>query len=135
MRAYSVHLSSPLGMSRRSRREQVRAILADADAVASGLPVVVAGDFNSYGVGELFTGAGYVWPTQRIGPTCRWAFGGLHYDHVFARGFAVTGGTTNAGVVADNRNASDHKPIWALLVPEGPTSGHEASSRPAGRTR
>ncbi len=134
VRAYSVHLPSPLGVSGGSRREQVQAILADADAVASGLPVVVAGDFNSYGVGRQFAGAGYAWPTQEIGPTCRWAFGGLRYDHVFARGFAAVKSTRSAGAVADNRGASDHKPIWALLVPEDPAPGEGVLSQPVERT-
>ena len=116
-RVYSVHLPSPLGVSGSSRREQVQAILADAEVAAAGLPVVVAGDFNSHGVGELFARAGYAWPTRDVGPTARWAFGGLRYDHVFARGFAVPAKGSSAGVVAENRDASDHKPVWALLVP------------------
>jgi endonuclease/exonuclease/phosphatase family metal-dependent hydrolase len=117
VQVYCVHLPSPLAVSGASRREQVRAILADAGA--AGRPVVVAGDFNSYRVGELFARAGYAWPTRDIGPTARWALGGLRYDHVFARGLGVpVDGTPAAGVVADSRQASDHKPIWAQLVPQ-----------------
>lgn len=121
VRVYSVHLPSPLGVSGGSRRDQVRALIADADtAAAAGLPVVVAGDFNSHGVGELFAAAGYAWPSRDVGPTARWKFKGLRYDHVFTRGFAAPEpGTPSAGVVADNRDASDHKAIWALLAPPG----------------
>lgn len=119
VRVYSVHLPSPLGVSGGSRREQARVLIADADAAfAAGLPVAIVGDFNSHGIGAEFARAGYAWPTRDIGATARWTFKGLRYDHVFARGLAAAGdGAPAAGVVADNRDASDHKPIWARLVP------------------
>jgi endonuclease/exonuclease/phosphatase family metal-dependent hydrolase len=117
VRVYSVHLPSPLGVSGGSRHEQVAVLIADADAVAAtGLPVVVAGDFNSHGFGEQFARAGYAWLTRDIGATTRWTLFGLHYDHVFVRGLELASdGAPAAGVVADNRDASDHKPIWALV--------------------
>lgn len=116
VRVYSVHLPSPLGVSGGSRREQVAVLIADADAVAAtGLPVVVAGDFNSHGFGEQFTHAGYSWLTRDIGATAHWTLFGLHYDHVFVRGLSAADAGSVAGVVADNRDASDHKPIWALV--------------------
>jgi endonuclease/exonuclease/phosphatase family metal-dependent hydrolase len=119
VRVYSVHLPSPLGVSGGSRRDEVRVLIADADAAAgAGLPVVVAGDFNSRSIGEQFVRAGYAWPTRDVGPTTRWTVFGLRYDHVFARGLrAATDGSPAAGVVADNKGASDHKPIWVRLVP------------------
>jgi endonuclease/exonuclease/phosphatase family metal-dependent hydrolase len=115
VRVYCAHLPSPLAISDTARREQAQAILADAGTFA--LPVVVAGDFNSHDVGEVFVRAGYLWPTRDIGPTARWALGSLRYDHVFARGLSAPDALSAAGVVADNKDASDHKPIWALLVP------------------
>ncbi len=120
VRAWCVDLPSPLGVSGGSRREQVQAILADADAaVAQGLPVVVVGDFNSHGIGEEFVRAGYVWPTRDLGPTVRWTVFSLHYDHVFARGLLPVTSEPSAGV-GDNRHASDHRPIWVRLVPAPP---------------
>ncbi len=127
-RVYCVHLPSPLGVSGSSRREEVQTILADADKAGDGLPVVVAGDFNAHGLGEIFERAGWAWPTRDIGATAHWTVFGLHYDHVFARGFAAPpAGAKTAGVVADNRGASDHKPIWALLVPRPPQGGPASS--------
>lgn len=110
VRVYSVHLPSPLAVSGGSRREQVRLMVADAEA--SPDPVVVAGDLNAHDIGREFVKGGFAWPTEHVGPTARWRFGGLGYDHVFARGLSVT----SSGVEPDNRNASDHKPVWALLA-------------------
>lgn len=110
VRVYSVHLPSPLAVSGGSRREQVRVLVADA--VASPDPVVLAGDFNAHGIGSEVVKAGFAWPTQHVGPTARWRFGGLGYDHVFVRGLSVT----SSGLEPDNRHASDHKPVWALLA-------------------
>jgi endonuclease/exonuclease/phosphatase family metal-dependent hydrolase len=120
IRAYSVHLPSPLAISGGSRKEQLRALAADA-ATAAGA-VVIAGDFNSHGkVGELVK-VGFVWVTRDLGDTAH--FGllgirmiGLSYDHILARGLETAPGPRSVGVVARNRGASDHKPIWALLVP------------------
>ncbi len=51
---YSVHLSSPVGMSGSGRARQLEAIVADARDV--GDPVVLAGDFNSGAIGERLVG-------------------------------------------------------------------------------
>jgi endonuclease/exonuclease/phosphatase (EEP) superfamily protein YafD len=83
---------------------------------------VIAGDFNSHGkVGELVK-VGFVWVTRDVGDTARFGIlgiglAGLSYDHILARGLETAPGPGAVGVVADNRRASDHKPIWALLVP------------------
>jgi endonuclease/exonuclease/phosphatase family metal-dependent hydrolase len=115
IRVYSVHLPSPLAISGGSRRDQLRALAADA-ASADG-PVVIAGDFNSHGkVGELAK-AGFTWVTREVGSTTRLRLLGigigLSYDHVLARGLRPGAGAV--GVVADNRGASDHRPVWAVL--------------------
>jgi len=117
VRAFCVDLPSPMAVTGGSRREQAQTIIKDADrAIAAGLPVVVAGDFNSHGIGEQFTRAGYAWPTRDLGPTVRWTLFDLHYDHVFSRGLVPVTGQASAGV-ADNHEASDHHPIWVLLAP------------------
>ncbi len=120
IRAYSVHLPSPLAISGGSRKEQLHALAKDATA-ADG-PVVIAGDFNSHGkVGELVK-VGFVWVTRAVGDTARFrllgiGLFGLSYDHILARGLETAPGPDAVGVIADNREASDHRPIWAVLVP------------------
>jgi endonuclease/exonuclease/phosphatase family metal-dependent hydrolase len=118
IRAYSVHLPSPIAISGGSRREQLRALAADA-ASAEG-PVVIAGDFNSHAKVEELVKAGFAWVTRDVGPTARFRLlglplFGLSYDHVLARGMQKAAGPGATGVVADSRGASDHKPVWALL--------------------
>jgi endonuclease/exonuclease/phosphatase family metal-dependent hydrolase len=108
VRAYSVHLPSPLAVSKGSRREQVRALVADAARFPE--PIVIAGDFNSYRMGGEFVAGGFQWTTRYVGPTARWRFGGLGYDHVFVRGLSVT-----ASGREEHRGASDHNPIWSLV--------------------
>jgi endonuclease/exonuclease/phosphatase family metal-dependent hydrolase len=116
LRVYAVHLPSPAGITGNQRREQVELLAADAGN--SPDPVIIAGDFNSEDVGEIFVRAGYVWPTRSIGPTTR-AYGvGFRYDHVFARGLRPAAGEVTVGVVTRNRAASDHYPIWVQLTLE-----------------
>jgi endonuclease/exonuclease/phosphatase family metal-dependent hydrolase len=108
VRVYSTHLGSPWDTSEASRRDQVRAILDDAEA--SPAPVIVAGDFNSEKVGALFEGRGYCWPTRGAGPSVH----GYSVDHVFVRGLCAARGMW-AGVARDVTDASDHRPVWAVL--------------------
>jgi endonuclease/exonuclease/phosphatase family metal-dependent hydrolase len=118
VRVYSLHLPSPLAISGGSRKEQLR--LVAADAAASPDPVVIAGDFNSHGKVAELERAGFVWLTRDVGATVRLKLlgiplGGLSYDHLLARGLRLARpGAT--GVVADNRGASDHLPVWAVVV-------------------
>ena len=118
IRVYSLHLPSPLAISGGSRREQLRALAADA-ASAEG-PVVIAGDFNSHGKVEELAKAGFAWVTRDVGATARFrllgiGLAGLSYDHVLAKGLRPAPGPGATGVVADNRGASDHKPVWAAM--------------------
>jgi endonuclease/exonuclease/phosphatase family metal-dependent hydrolase len=119
IRAYSVHLPSPLAISGESRRDELR-VLAE-DAAGSADPVLIAGDFNSHGAVELLEHAGFAWLTQRLGDTTHFRLLGipiasLSYDHFVARGLRLAAITPALGVVADNHGASDHLPIWALLA-------------------
>ncbi|HEX5818962.1 MAG TPA: endonuclease/exonuclease/phosphatase family protein [Gemmatimonadales bacterium] len=87
------------------QRDQARALL---EAVKAQNNVIVAGDFNTGGLGELFEAEGFTWPTRGIGDTHRfWSF-----DHVYARGFVPIG----RGMVKEVGDISDHKPIWADLA-------------------
>lgn len=108
VRAYSVHLETPIHLSGKGRRAQVQAIVDHARS--SPHPVVVAGDFNSRGLSQPFEEAGYLWLTRNLRNTSMW----WELDHVYARGLASAGPAT-AGVADDLHDASDHKPVWVLL--------------------
>ena len=118
IRVYSLHLPAPMSISGGSRKDQLRALAANADS--AGMPVVIAGDFNSHGkVGELER-AGYDWVTKDMAGSIPKRFLGiplksLRYDHVLERGLGRPVGPDSMGVVPDNRGASDHKPIWVVL--------------------
>ena len=109
VRVYSTHLGTVLDVSAASRRDQLRAILADA---ARWPRVVVGGDMNSEAVGRLARDAGYAWPTERIGFTTPRR---QRLDHVFFRGLAPRAADA-AGVVTAIRRASDHYAVWAVGV-------------------
>jgi endonuclease/exonuclease/phosphatase (EEP) superfamily protein YafD len=105
---YAIHLETPVQVSEHERRDQLAAVLADA-ADHRG-PVVIAGDFNSRGLGRVLTAQGYSWLTRRIGPTISW----FSWDHIFARGLSPAT-PASAGVLEDVRGASDHHPVWAVV--------------------
>ena len=113
LRCYTVHLPAPLSISGSSRREQAQVLIADA--ADSPDPVVIAGDFNSYDVGHEFSAAGFEWLTRDTGPTVERFLLDFRYDHVFAKGTPSEPIRGSAGVVKDNREASDHKAVWATV--------------------
>ena len=107
VRVYSVHFGSPFGISGEHRRAQAEVVLAHARQSAD--PVIIAGDLNNKGLGHAFVAAGFQWPTKNVGGTR----GSFSFDHVFARGLGP--GKAQAGVARDV-DASDHRPVWALLA-------------------
>jgi endonuclease/exonuclease/phosphatase family metal-dependent hydrolase len=111
-RVYSVHLPSPLGVSGAQRRDQVQVILADV-AIAPD-PALVVGDFNTREVGRLFEEQGFLWLSKNVGATTRRSGIRFSFDHVFARGLPAEA-AVEAGAVRDNRGASDHRPVWAVV--------------------
>ncbi|MGH7725506.1 MAG: endonuclease/exonuclease/phosphatase family protein [Candidatus Eiseniibacteriota bacterium] len=124
VRAYSVHLGSPSGIGPAARKDQARAVLADA--IRSPDPVIIGGDMNSYGVGWTYVEGGFTWATAEIGRTSS----RFSIDHVFARGFSPYAGR-QAGVVRDVHDVSDHLPVWAEFV-FAPAAAPAAASAPAG---
>jgi endonuclease/exonuclease/phosphatase family metal-dependent hydrolase len=114
IRVYGVHLETPSGGSDRVREDQVRTILADA--AGFGGPVVIAGDFNSYSIGVFLEHHGYRWLTRYLDPTISM----FTWDHVFVRGLAPVGPEW-AGVLHRTNGASDHRPVWAVVVPDSST--------------
>jgi endonuclease/exonuclease/phosphatase family metal-dependent hydrolase len=125
VRVYSLHLPSPLGVTGAARRQQLEVLIADA--VGSTDPVVIAGDFNSHDVGNRLVEAGFSWPTRDVGTTSKFFFFGMSIDHIFVRGLESPSGVEAVGVVKDNRGASDHRPVWAVLVAPGEPAGDEPS--------
>jgi endonuclease/exonuclease/phosphatase family metal-dependent hydrolase len=109
VRIYSVHLETALEMGPESRREQAQAIVEDARGARG--PVIVAGDLNSQGAGSAFTTAGFGWPTRGLPATTSL----FHWDHIFLKGLALRT-PASRGVAGDARDASDHKPVWAVVV-------------------
>jgi endonuclease/exonuclease/phosphatase family metal-dependent hydrolase len=107
IRVYSVHLATWVEESSGARRDQVQAVLADAQRYDR---VIVSGDMNSHGIGAEFQAAGYHWPTEHNAATDRW----FHWDHIFLKGLDPLG-RDSSGVVHDTRGASDHRPVWAVI--------------------
>lgn len=110
LRVYSAHFSVPFSVSEDGREEQARAVVEDARSHPG--PVVIGGDWNSDDLPELVEAAGYSWPTKGTGRT---AFV-FSVDHILARGLDLAG-SPPAGVVEENLDASDHRPVWATFVP------------------
>jgi endonuclease/exonuclease/phosphatase family metal-dependent hydrolase len=108
LRVYSLHLGSPLGASGGQRRDQLEVVLGDARQDDD--PVVIAGDFNSKGIGARLVSAGYAWLTRDVGATTR----SFSFDHLFVRGLRYR--QAKAGVARDVKDASDHRPVWADLT-------------------
>ena len=115
VRVYSVHLATRLGLGPGARRDQADAVLADAAAFPY---VIIAGDMNGHGIGRTFRAAGYRWLTEHNPATDHF----FRYDHVFLKGLQPAAGT-NTGVIRDNRGASDHRPVWAVISLRTPMAG------------
>lgn len=108
VRVYSTHLGTMGDLAPAARRDQLRAILADADRYPR---VVIGGDMNDAGVGRVARERGYAWPTKR-GPATTW-LGRL--DHIFLKGIAAPDSAA-AGTVLNAGGASDHLPVWAIGI-------------------
>ncbi len=124
VRVYSVHLETIVELGPGAKRDQARAVIADAAAYPR---VIVSGDMNSHGVGREFRAAGYGWPTEHNPRTKHF----WNWDHVFLKGLELRD-TASTGVVRNNHNASDHRPVWAEVVfrvPAVPGSGVRASEQ------
>lgn len=108
VRIYSAHLGTFLDVGAAARRDQLRAVLADA---ARYDHVILGGDMNDGAVGRVAASAGYAWPTEHGPRTTRVG----RWDHIFLRGLASPD-TLAAGTVLDARGASDHRPVWAVVL-------------------
>ena len=111
VRIYSFHLETPLELGPEDRRDQAQAIVDDARTVNG--PVIVAGDCNSSSVGSVWTAAGFASPAQGLPATTHY----FHWDHIFLRGLRLRT-PASRGIVSETRGASDHRPVWIVVVPE-----------------
>ncbi len=109
VRVYGIHFESPAGAPGHVRRDQARAVAADAEAW-SGL-TLVAGDFNGRTGPRQLRASGFGWPTESLKNTA----GPFDFDHILARGLCPAGSPA-AGVADDATDASDHDPVWAVLA-------------------
>jgi endonuclease/exonuclease/phosphatase family metal-dependent hydrolase len=117
--AYAVHLETMVKLSDAKRTEQARAVTDDAKGFPG--PVVIAGDLNDYGMAARIRHEGYTWTTEWVGSTHM----GFSMDHILTRGL-VLAKPRSVGVVRKVWGASDHRPVWAVLVPVySPTSAVE----------
>lgn len=108
VRVYSAHLGTYANITGAQRRAQLQAILDDARPYSR---VVLGGDMNDPAVGAVARAGGYAWPTQE-GPRTA-AVGRL--DHIFLRGLFIPDSAAS-GTVLNVREASDHRPIWAIAL-------------------
>ena len=68
--------------------------------------------------GPFLVRHGYRWLTARLDPTISI----FSWDHIFVRHLSRAR-PASAGVVRQVHGASDHRPVWAVVVPEGRDSG------------
>lgn len=106
VRVYSTHLGTIFDISARKRRDQMRAIIADAEKYPA---VIIGGDMNDGRIGSIAQEAGYLWPTQRGPRTTR--FG--RWDHILLKGLRGSG---KSGTIVKSRNVSDHHPVWTSAI-------------------
>ena len=108
LRVYSLHLATFTGNGPKARRQQLEAVLADAESFDY---VVVGGDFNSESIPKAAASLGYSWPTKKLPPT---NIAGT-IDHFLTQGLTLAD-SASMGVIPKIKDISDHKPIWARLV-------------------
>ncbi len=108
VRVYSTHLGTMGDVSPAARRGQLRTIIADAEGYRR---VIIGGDMNDVGVGQVARETGFAWPTEHGPETTR--LGRL--DHIFFRGMSRPEQSAS-GTVLDVRGASDHLPVWAVAL-------------------
>ena len=111
LRFYNVHFSTMWEMFPSGQDAQAQAVVEDA--AASPDPVLIAGDLNRMGAGQVFARSGYHWLTREVGRTHHvWSF-----DHVFLRGLEPRG--VRAASVDEALATSDHRAVWTALDLDG----------------
>ncbi len=73
--------------------------------------MVIGGDVNDVGVGQVARASGYAWPTQHGPATHR--LGRL--DHIFLKGLSAPDSAAS-GTALNVGGASDHLAVWAVGI-------------------
>lgn len=108
IRVYSVHFAMATEQWPSHRRAQADAVIANSRQGWDR--VIIGGDVNDVGMGEIFADSGFAWPTRHEAPTKHtWQF-----DHIFLEGLELNT-PESTGVVTNVRGASDHKAVWAVV--------------------
>ena len=125
LRVYSLHLGTALEILPGQRKDQVEAVLEDAESFPGS--VIIVGDMNARRIGRFLERHGYYWATKPVRRTISL----FAWDHIFLRGFDMNQ-VNEVGVVRDNQKASDHKPVWITLRLDRGLSGglYSAESLP-----
>ena len=119
---YSVHLPSPLAISGGSRREQLARSRRGRGRRRNG-PVVIVGRLRlarqgrGARPGPASPGDARRRRARRASASSASAWLGSSYDHVLAEGCGVAGRGRRRDRRGRTAGASDHRPIWAVLVP------------------
>ncbi len=106
LQVYNVHFSTVFQLSSKNRYKQFERVFDDA--VKSQYPTIVAGDFNDKDIAEAALTYNFDWPTKNIGGTT-YIFS---WDHIVTKNFQLAT-EISTGIVSDNLESSDHKPVWA----------------------
>jgi endonuclease/exonuclease/phosphatase family metal-dependent hydrolase len=96
------------GLAPAARRDQLKAVLADAERYPRA---ILGGDLNDPGIAGIARDQGYAWPTQH-GPATT-EIGRL--DHILLKGLGSPDSAA-AGTVLEVHGASDHLPVWAIGI-------------------
>lgn len=107
VRVYSIHMATRFNLATWKRLDQLGALFEDA---ARHPRSIVGGDLNSNDLSQWAVDRGFAWPTRDV-PYTIYCF---RWDHIYYRGVEAL--FAGAGTVSDNRDASDHRPVWLKLA-------------------
>jgi endonuclease/exonuclease/phosphatase family metal-dependent hydrolase len=113
--AYSVHTATII-LSPNKRLKQADSLLNSISM--NDQHIVIGGDFNTFfsqnirDLDAIFSKNRFLRATREVGPTLKRGPFKFRMDHLYVKGFEII----DAGTVLTD--ASDHQPIWAILLIE-----------------
>ena len=121
LKVYSVHTETMI-LSKEKRMNQANSVLKSSSDYPEH--IIIGGDFNTVflhnirDIETLFNKHGFIRASKSAGPTVDKGPIELTLDHIFAKGFQVV----ETGTL--KTEASDHRPLWAILKPILPEKSH-----------